>query len=201
MIVHTIRAANAAKGIDRTIVSTDDVQIAEVARNAGAEVPFLRPAELAQDATPTLPVIDHAVRTLEAAGAVIDVVVTLQPTSPLRTATQIDAALDLLRSSGASSVVAVAALGYPATIIAPLQDGRVRLHPRPGGADGRRQTAPPAVRITGSIYVTRRSVLESGTLLSDEPAALLTEGPTAIDVDEMADLRAVRRAAARALRP
>src|SRR5512141_515927 len=96
VIVHTIRAALAARRIDRVIVSTNDEAIAAVARRAGAEVPFLRPDELAGDTTPTLPVIRHAVDWLEARGATIGTVVTLQATSPLRDAAEIDATVALL---------------------------------------------------------------------------------------------------------
>lgn len=196
LIAHTIRAALEARRIDRAVVSTDDEEIARVARALGAEVPFLRPPELARDDTPTLPVIDHAVRQLEAVGETISIVVTLQPTSPLRTAAQIDDAVSLLESSGARSAVAVAALGLPASILGAVVDGRFRAMPM-GGPDLRRQAAPPGVRVTGAIYVTRRGLLAEGRLLDDAPAALLTEGPSAIDVDDLAGLRAARRALAR----
>ncbi len=196
LIAHTIRAALEARRIDRAVVSTDDEEIARVARALGAEVPFLRPPELARDGTPTLPVIDHAVRQLEAVGETISIVVTLQPTSPLRTAAQIDEAVSLLESSGARSAVAVAALGLPASILGAVVDGRFRAMPM-GGLDLRRQAAPPGVRVTGAIYVTRRGLLAEGRLLDDAPAALLTEGPSAIDVDDLAGLRAARRALAR----
>jgi CMP-N,N'-diacetyllegionaminic acid synthase len=197
MIAHTIRAALAAKRVDRVVVSTDDPQIASVSRDTGAEVPFLRPAALAADDTPTLPVIDHAVRELEAAGAMVSVVVTLQPTSPLRTAAQIDAAIGLLERTRARSAVAVAPLGLPASVVGTLADGRFRAVPMAPGADLRRQSAPLAARITGAIYVTSRGLLAEGRLLDDTPAALLTEGPSTIDVDDLNGLRAARRAMAR----
>lgn len=194
MIAHTIRAALTAQGVDRVVVSTDDERIARVALAYGAEVPFLRPANLAEDATPTLPVIQHAVRLLEAVGEIVSVVVTLQPTSPLRTAAQIDAALDLLRSSGARAVVSVAPLGLPASVIGAVVDGRFHPLPMEPGTDLRRQGSPVAFRLTGAIYVTSRDLLAEGSLLGVEPMALISNGPTAIDVDTMADLRAARRA-------
>ena len=198
MIVYTIRAARASHRIDRTLVSTDDPEIARVARGSGAAVPFLRPAELAADTTPTLPVIDHAVRMVEASGEQVNVVVTLQPTSPMRTAAQIDAALELLESSGARSVVAVAPLGLPCNVVAAVIDGQLRRIPLDGSADARRQAAPPAVRITGAIYVTRRGLLAEGRILDDAPAVLMTDARSAIDVDDLTSLRAARRAARRA---
>ena len=89
--------------------------------------------------TPTLPVIDHAVRQLEAVGETISIVVTLQPTSPLRTAAQIDEAVSLLESSGARSAVAVAALGLPASILGAVVDGRFRAMPWAGPTSDDRQ--------------------------------------------------------------
>src|SRR5215211_1157877 len=107
MIVHTIRAGLAAAGVDRLLVSTNDAAVARVARRAGAEV-LSRPHELAQDDSPTLPVIQHALQQAEADGDRFELVVTLQPTSPLRTAEQIDAAIVLLRDSSTRSAVSVA---------------------------------------------------------------------------------------------
>ncbi len=196
MIVHTIRAALAAARIDRVVVSTDDDAIARVAREHGAEVPFLRPADLARDDSPTLPVVDHAVRAVEAAGSSVSAVVTLQPTSPLRGAEQIDAAVDLLEASGARCVASVAGLGVPVSVVGALVDGRYRAATRPPG-DVRRQTSPPAIRLTGAIYVTTRGLLAEGRLLDEAPAALMTSGPSAIDVDDARSLRAARRAARR----
>jgi len=191
MIVHTIRAALAAERIDRVIVSTNDAGIARVAREAGAEVPFRRPEELAADATPTLPVVRHAIEWLEEHGATIGVVVTLQATSPLRGPAEIDAAIALLDDPRVRSAVTVAPLGLPTSILGTLRDGRFRaLAP---AADPRRQAAPAAVRLTGAVYVTRRELLGEGRLVDEAPAALLVEGPSAIDVDDATDLAAARR--------
>jgi CMP-N,N'-diacetyllegionaminic acid synthase len=192
MIVHTIRAALGAASVDRVIVSTNDEAVARVAGRAGAEVPFLRPAHLAEDDTPTQPVIAHAVAWAESDGTDVDVVVTLQPTSPLRDAGQIDAALMLLDGQGVRSVASVAALGLPSSVVGVLANGRFRQ--RPPGDDARRQESPPAVWLTGGIYVTRRDLLREGRLLDEQPAALVVDPESAVDVDTEADLMAARRA-------
>jgi CMP-N,N'-diacetyllegionaminic acid synthase len=194
MIAYTIRAALGARRIDRTVVSTDDPTIASLARELGAEAPFLRPDDLSRDTTPTLPVIDHAVRALEAMGDLVSLVVTLQPTSPLRGSDLIDQAIDLLEARGARSAVAVARLGIPGSIVGVLREGWFHRLPASSDGDLRRQAAAPAARITGSVYVTTRDLLAEGRLLDDAPAALLTEGPATLDVDDARDLRAVRRA-------
>jgi CMP-N,N'-diacetyllegionaminic acid synthase len=190
MIVHTIRAALGAATVDRVIVSTNDAAVARVARRAGAEVPFQRPAHLAEDGTPTQPVIAHAVAWAEANGTDVDVVVTLQPTSPLRDAGQIDAALRLLDGQ-VRSVASVATLGVPSNVVGTLADGRfTRSDP---GDHAPRQESPAAVRLTGGIYVTRRDLLREGRLLDELPAALVVDPRSAVDVDTQDDLVAARR--------
>ncbi len=193
MIVHTIRAALGARRIDRVLVSTNDPAVARVAEAAGAEVPFRRPEALAAHDTPTLPVILHAVEWLEGDGAVLGLVITLQPTSPLRTSAQIDAAVALLDDATVDSAVSVASIGLPISVVGWLEDGAFRLA-RPASEDQRRQAAAAAARITGGIYVARRSLLAAGRLLGDRPAALLVDEGASIDVDTAADLAAARRA-------
>src|SRR6266542_734123 len=101
LLQYTAEAALGAKRLSRVILSTEDEEIAEVGRRCGIEVPFMRPLELAQDDTPTLPVLQHAVRTLEGAGVRYDAICLLQPTVPLRPSHAIDACIQLLSESGA----------------------------------------------------------------------------------------------------
>lgn len=97
LIAWTVEAAKRAKNIDRLICSTDSEEIAEVARAYGAETPFIRPAEFAQDSTPDLPVFEHALAWFrEHEGVVPDAVVHLRPTGPLRTTEDIEASINLL---------------------------------------------------------------------------------------------------------
>jgi CMP-N-acetylneuraminic acid synthetase len=106
LIAYSIAAAMTAETVRRVIVSTDDVEIAEIARRYGAEVPFLRPAEIAEDHTPDLPVFQHALQWLdEHEGYNPDIVVQLRPTSPLRRTWHIDhAVFRLLEHPEADSV-------------------------------------------------------------------------------------------------
>lgn len=108
LISYTIKAAQESGIFDRIILSTDDVEIAEVAKKYGVEAPFMRPAELAQDGTPHLPVMQHAVRWLkENENYNPDLVAILQPTAPLRQARHLLEARDLLLKLNADSVVSV----------------------------------------------------------------------------------------------
>ena len=191
-----VTAAREAASVDRVVVSTDDEAIARVGRSAGAEVPFRRPVELAGDEVPTVAVLRHAVAHLEADGATIDLVVTLQPTSPLRTAAEIDAAVALVRDGSADSAVSVASLEMPWSVVGYLVDGRLVRGTQPD-ADARRQASPPAVRITGSIYVTRRALLDAGLVIGPAAAALMTSGSSTLDVDDLPDLRRAQRAVRR----
>jgi CMP-N,N'-diacetyllegionaminic acid synthase len=108
LIAYTADAARASGGLTRVVVSTEDEEIAGLARRLGVEVPFLRPARLARDETPMLDVLIDLVASLEQREQYRpDILVLLQPTSPFRRAEHIDAAIDLLTSTGADSVVTV----------------------------------------------------------------------------------------------
>src|SRR5262245_13926725 len=101
LLNYTAEAALSSQKLTRVILSTEDEEIAEVGRACGIEVPFLRPAELAQDTTPTLPVVQHALQFLEAMGSHFDAVCLLQPTNPFRRTVDIDNCIELLESGQA----------------------------------------------------------------------------------------------------
>ena len=157
LLAHTIRDARAAKGVDRTIVSTDDAEIAEVARAWGAEVPFMRPAELATDHATTEVVLQHALAWLEREErARVDVVVLLEATSPLRAAGLVDAVVARLDDPDIDTAFTVVRdHGYFWT----QEHGRaVRLD----AGYQPRQTRTPRWRETGSVYATRAAVVRGG---------------------------------------
>lgn len=162
LIQWTIDAARASKYLSRLIVSTDDQEIAELAQSGGAEVPFLRPAELAEDETPMLPVVQHAVHALDEPAENYDAICLLQPTNPFRTAGDIDGCIDLLRSTGADSVMTVLPVPHqhnPYWVY--LESDDQTLHLSVGGPlpIPSRQMLPPAWHREGSVYVVRRDVL------------------------------------------
>jgi N-acylneuraminate cytidylyltransferase len=157
LIAHSIAQALACPALDAVYVSTDDADIAEVARAAGARVPFLRPAELATDSAAKLPVIEHLVRHLEAQGQTIVRIVDLQPTSPLRDTSDITNAL-LARPEAALTVSVREAGDNPYfNLVEQGADGWVHLSK--GTGNTRRQDAPAVYALNGSIYVWQRAAL------------------------------------------
>jgi len=157
LIARTIEQARQCPAISAVYVSTDDPQIAAVARDAGALVPFLRPAELATDDAPKLPAIEQLVAQVEAQGAKVETVVDLQPTSPLRTREDIAAALAL--RDGADLVVSVTEPSHNPyyTLAEAGHEGWLQLS-KPA-AFNRRQDAPAVWGLNGAIYVWRRDAL------------------------------------------
>jgi CMP-N,N'-diacetyllegionaminic acid synthase len=107
LLAHTIQAAKASAWLDRLVVTTDDPLVADIARQYGADVPFLRPKELAGDLPSLKPVIVHAVREVEAEGPRFDVVVVLQATTPFRDGAAIDAAIERLLADELDAVISV----------------------------------------------------------------------------------------------
>jgi N-acylneuraminate cytidylyltransferase len=157
LIVHTIEQALACRGVEGVFVSTDDAAIAEVAQRAGAQVPYLRPAELATDEAPKLPAVEHLVAHLEHGGMKVDTVVDLQPTSPLRRTQDVEAALALL--GDADLVVSVTEPSHNPYYTLAEADAQGWLRLSKPADFARRQDAPSVWGLNGSIYVWRRAAL------------------------------------------
>lgn len=192
LIAWTIDAALGSGVLDAVIVSTDDPKIATVARRCGAEAPFLRPAELARDETPHLPVVAHALRWLETArGWTPEYLMLLQPTSPLRTSADIRGAVKLAADKKADAVVSVSpARHHP--YICVRADRRSRLSPFDPSVplDLRRQDFPPAYTMNGAIYLVRsRTVLEQKTFYPPRTFAYMMPAERSLDIDEAWELR------------
>ncbi|KAB1441295.1 cytidylyltransferase domain-containing protein [Pseudodesulfovibrio senegalensis] len=175
LIAWTVAAARACSCLDRIVVSTDHEEIAEAARNAGAEVPFMRPEELSRDDSPHIDCVLHALDWLEREqGYVPDCVCLLQPTSPLRLPEDIDGAVAmaerLMREKGAAAVISVTDCPHH-PYLARKQDESGRLLPfmEHDIAYQRRQDLPPALATNGAVYVNSvRSLREDKTFYPAE---------------------------------
>lgn len=192
LLAYTAEAALRAGRLGRIVLSTDDPEIAQVGRECGVEVPFLRPAHLAGDATPTVPVMQDVVRRLEAGGDRYDATFLLQPTNPLRTSEDIDGAIDLLERTGADSVISFTDTGerHPARMKVIDDAGRVTDPPFAEPFEGMpRQQLPKLYLRDGSVYLTRRDVLmEQGSLKGADCRAWIMPEERAWNIDSPFDL-------------
>lgn len=168
----TAETALRARTLTRVVLSTEDEEIAEVGRNYGLDVPFMRPAELARDATPSLPVIRHALLTLQEEGDHYDAVCLLQPTNPLRRAEDIDACVELLSETKADCVVSVLPVPHeynPKWVFWKNGTGQMSLSTGDAEIVARRQELPAAFHRDGSVYVTRcETILISQSLYGED---------------------------------
>ncbi len=205
LIVYTIETAKASGAFERLILSTDDRAIADQARAAGCDVPFIRPAELARDETPHLPVLQHAVNWLhEHEHYRPDIVMILQPTSPLRRPEDIRGALALLDRTGADSVLSVSEVSAHAhpmrTLrVAPSGDAVLFVTGEPvRNRINRRQDLPSAWLMNGAIYAFRTPVLLASepSLYGNRTVAYRMEPSDGISIDDVHDWEAAERALA-----
>lgn len=190
LIAWTIEAARGARLLDRVAVSTDDEEIAAVSREYGAEVPFMRPAELASDTATGSNVILHAVRTLRDMGERYDYVVSLQPTSPLRSAGDIYSAIELLLEKQADCVISVCEADHPPEWSNTLPPDRSMEHFfRPGVRGTRSQDLPRSYRLNGAIYLfSCERLLRTGSLAMDDNSyAYVMPRERSVDIDSEID--------------
>lgn len=196
LLEYAARAAAESGVIDRLVLSTDDAAIAAAGERAGIEVPFLRPPALAADDTPMLPVIEHAVSVLESAGWSPEIVVLLQPTSPLRRPAHIRAAVERLRRSQADSVVTVIELPRHLSpdYVMRVDDGRLVPFLPEGAAVTRRQDARPAFVRDGTVYAFwRRTLRDTGSLYGRVCRPLVLPASESLTLDSEDDWREAER--------
>jgi CMP-N-acetylneuraminic acid synthetase len=194
-------AARDSGVIDRIVLSTDSDEIADAGRRAGMEVPFMRPAALAQDDTPMLPVIEHAIESLAAEGWTSDVIVLLQPTSPLRRPSHVRDAVKMLQDSQADSVVTVTEVPRHLSpdYVMRLDDGVLRPFLDNGARVTRRQDARPAYSREGTVYAFWQTTLERfGNIYGERCQPLMIDAADSLSIDSPADwAEAERRLAER----
>jgi N-acylneuraminate cytidylyltransferase len=187
LIQWSIEAARGSHHVDRLILSSDDLAIIEVARRAGCDVPFVRDAALATDEASSMDVVADALGRVPG----YEIVVLLQPTSPLRTAADIDGALTRLIESGAPACVSVReADDHPYWTFRADPAGRlVRFAEPDGGMPQRRQDLPQAWCLNGAVYVARADwFMRVRTFLSAETVSFPMPAERSLDIDAFADI-------------
>ena len=196
LIAYTIEAAAAATLLDRVIVSTDDEEIAEVARSSGADVPFMRPAELAAEDTPDTPVFIHALNWLaEAEGFYPELLVNLRPTTPFKTGGIIDEVISVALRTGADVVRTVTrthGVHHPYWMFTLEEDGLA--HPVLPGVNlntyYQSQLLPSVYRLNGVVDAMRVSIIKSGDSLSTQQVQTVEVSELmAVDIDTELDFR------------
>ena len=196
LIAHTILNARRAASIERLIVTTDDDEIAAVSREFGAEVPFMRPADLAEDLTPDLPVFVHALTWLDEHERYRpELIAHLRPTSPLRTARHIDEAVSILcRHPDADSVRSVneptenpfKMWRMEAGLLSPLLPLATPREPW----NSPRQALPPVYWQNACIDIIRyRTIMEAGSMSGSRIVPYDMTGQELVDIDSARDLR------------
>jgi len=196
LLEYTARAAHESGVIDRIVLSTDSEEIADAGRRAGIEVPFLRPAALAADDSAMLPVVQHAVRALTDEGWAPDVIVLLQPTSPLRRPEHIRDAVTLLRETNADSVVTVVELPRHLSpdYVMRIEAGVLKPFLPDGARITRRQDARPAYSRDGTVYACWRRTLERfNSLYGEDCRPLVVDAADSLSIDSPADWDAAER--------
>ncbi len=190
LLQYTADPAKAAGIFDRLILTTDSEALAELGKEIGFEVPFIRPKELAGDDTPMLPVLQHAMNYLEKQGWHADIVVLLQPSSPLRKPEHIIRAVEMLKSGDCDSVVSV--LEIP-SMFAPqkalrIEAGLLNFWSPDGDSITRRQQVETTYAREGTVYAVWRDVLmEKNTIYGDRCLPLVIPAEESLNLDALDD--------------
>lgn len=191
LIAWTIETALSVPCLDRVILSTDDEEILKIGMQCGVEVPFLRPAQIAADDTTDMPVYEHTLNWLEQNDNFIpDIIVWLRPTAPMRTAGDIEAAVNLLIEKKPDWVRSVCQVEHHPYWMYKLSDGLMEPFVEGIRVEDyiRRQLLPPAFRLNGAVDVAWRStILEKKLLYSGVIEAHVMPVKRSIDIDTLMD--------------
>ncbi len=193
LIAWTIEQALASKYLDRVVVSTDDKEIAEISKKYGADVPFIRPKELAEDNAKGIDVVLHAIDWFRENNKrkQYDLIMLLQPTSPLRITEDIDKAIELLFLKEAKAIVSVCEVDHhPLWVNTLPEDGCMRNFIRQEIMNKNRQELPVFYRLNGAIYLAYCNYLkEQKGFFGDKTFAYIMPRERSIDIDDEIDLK------------
>jgi len=200
LIKYSIDYSNASSLVNRTIVSTDDEEIADIAKGLGADVPFMRPQSLGGDLVQDYPVVMHALITLEEIyEEMIDIIILLRPTSPLRPSNLIESGISLLKNNpAATSVRAVASSTEHPYRQWGMQDGYIigfsnDLTSKIEPFNLPRQELPKVFFQTGDIEIIRRQTLKNGSISGDRILPLTINSDQVYDIDSQEDFDLAER--------
>ncbi len=190
LIVYAIEAALKSKYLDRVIVSTEDEEIAAIAKQCGAEIPFIRPMELATDAAKTLDTLQHSVKFLEEnENYKPDLIILIQSTSPLVLTEDIDKAVEKSLETNANSCATFCEITERPEWMYKIEDGKAKLFFEQKIQETRTQYLPKIFRLNGAVYVIKYDTLmiENKILDNANLAAVIMPKERSIDIDEPID--------------
>lgn len=190
LIEYTIHSSKESKFLTDTIVSTDDEEIAIAAEISGCKPPFVRPSELAQDASTSIEVVQHAIDFFEKQNIFFDAVCLLQPTSPFRETDFIDAAIQKFIAKQSDSLVSVLPVPHeynPHWTFEETENGLLKIATGDKTMISRRQELPKAFHRDGSIYITKTSVIKKGTFFGESVAYIESNPDFYVNIDTMED--------------
>lgn len=194
LIEYTIKEAKKSNFIDKIIVSTDDIEIAEIVKKYGIKVPFLRPKELAEDTTSSEDAILHAINWLESNGEDYDIVILLQPTSPLRRKDHIDRAIiEFLNDENANSLISVTNVRqYPHWMKMKTKNGYLKNFFNENNSNIRRQDIPELLYPNGAIYLADVNCFKnSKSFTSGKVLPFFMEEKDSFDIDDYLDIKII----------
>lgn len=190
LIAHTIEVAKECKMLNRTLVSTDSIEIADVATKYGCDVPFIRPKDLSSDDTPMVPVLQHAVSFIEEKDNIhVDVVVLLDPTSPFRRVEDIEACIQKIECENADSVVTVCEVEHnPYFVMMELNGEKLVPLIKSDKVITRRQDSPDVYRLNAAVYAIKRDVLmNENKIITDNTMAVIMPQELSAHIDHEID--------------
>ena len=187
LISYTINAAKKSKYIDKVIVSTDGEKIADVAKKYGADVPFFRPKELAEDTSNVITAIIYTIKELKKIGEEYDILVLLQPTSPFRSEQHIDEALEMLINNNLPSLLSVCETDKNPTLIRTLDKDKM-IKPIIESDISLRQQMDKYYILNGAIYINYVKDIKENRYLKDNEYGYIMDKYHSLDIDEPIDL-------------
>lgn len=192
LIKYSIDCAKESKYIDRTIISTDSLEIKRTAENYGGDVPFLRPKELAQDTSKTIDCLVHAVNWLKERGEEYDYLILLQNTVPLRKGWQIDEAVEKLFNSNERSLVSVTEVDEHPILMRTLNEDDTVKNLLNMNSTVRRQDFPKFYKVDGAIYIQKLDEnFNLETSLNDGKLAYVLDRKYSTDIDNYLDIKII----------
>lgn len=190
LIVWTIQTALQSNWLDKIIVSTDNETIASVSREAGAEVPFMRPKHLANDKAKVIDVVLHAIDWFESQGENYDLLLLLQPTSPLRTVQDIENAIQLLFEKQAKAIISVCENEHPPYWSNTLPADHSMKNFINFDAIKNRQELPTFYRLNGAIYLSEIDYLKQNKgFWGSQTYAYVMPKERSVDIDSLLDFK------------